>query len=194
MRSQVIAALLAAAGLACSDGPTAGSAATPSAAVDPPQAASPPVPGAAGAAAPVQPPAATPPLAPPPAVARASVHEPGGTQPLSPDGETVVDPVSSFELELGGRLTDARLVLIDGADAHVPAAASREVGATTRFLLRPAAPLVPGSRYVLRVEGAATSDLHDAAGRAYAPRAFTLLVAGTPPPPEPKRRPKRRRR
>jgi hypothetical protein len=137
-------------------------------------------------------PTATP--APPAPVSRANVHEPGGAAPLSRDGETVVDPAASFEVEIEGHVADARLVLLDAADAHVPATGSREVGTTTRFVLRPAAPLVSGSRYVLRVEGVGEREMHGAGGRAFGPCSFVLLAAGTPPPPEPKRKPKRRRR
>ncbi len=143
---------------------------------------------------------ADPPPTPPPLPSTASVlraavaTEPGGTAPLSPDGETVVDPGASFAVELASRIPDARLVLVDATDAHVPAAATRDLGAGTRLSLSPAAPLVPGSRYALRVDGAATRELHDADGRAYAPISFTLLAAGTPPPPAPKKKPKRARR
>jgi hypothetical protein len=168
----------------------------------PPVAANPPAPPATDApppAPPAPPPAAPAPPAPPAPsaltlVRSAVVVEPAGRLPLSADGETVVDPGCSFELELRARVADARLVLVDPGDAHVAAAASREVGATTKLSLAPAAKLVPGSRYVLRLDGAARRELHDGDGKAYAPLAFTVLVAGTPPPPEPKPQPKKRRR
>ncbi len=110
--------------------------------------------------------------------------------------ETVVDPAASFEVELSSGSSDARIVLLDGRDALVAANSSREVGAArTRLTLAPAAPLTPGSRYLLRVDGAATRELHDSAGRAYEPIAHPLLAAGSPPPPpEPKEKPARRRR
>lgn len=146
-------------------------------------------------------PTANPTASPPPKpalpafpVARAVALEPAGAAPLSGEGETVVDPASAFEVELALRAADARLVLLDAADAHVPARVAREVGATTRLSLAPAAPLVPASRYVLRVEGWSERELHDADGRAFRPRTFVLLAAGTAPPPEPKRRPKATRR
>jgi len=119
--------------------------------------------------------------------------EPGGPAPLVRGGETVVDPASSFEIELSGRAVDARLVLLDGAEAHVPARSTREVGGTTRLTVTPTAPLVPGSRYVLRLEGAATRELRDG-DRVYAPVSFALIAAGTPPPPQPKKKPKAKRR
>jgi hypothetical protein len=106
----------------------------------------------------------------------------------------VVDPASTFEVEIAARLHDARLVLLDAADAHVAAGDVREVGSATRLTLAPAAPLVPGSRYVLRVDGAARRETHDAEGRAFAPLAFPLLAAGTPPTPAPKKPVRRRRR
>jgi hypothetical protein len=67
------------------------------------------------------------------------------------------------------------------------------VGATSRFTLSPAAPLVPGSRYVLRLDGARTRELEDAAGRAFAPVSLRVLVAGEPPKPEPKPAPRKKR-
>ena len=65
----------------------------------------------------------------------------------------VVDPGATFEVELPARLPDARVVLLDAADAHVACRGRRELGVTTRLALAPAAPLVAGSRYALRVEG-----------------------------------------
>ncbi|HET7824773.1 MAG TPA: hypothetical protein VFK90_05550 [Anaeromyxobacter sp.] len=129
---------------------------------------------------------ATPPLAP---LSRAVVVEPSGSSALSPASETVVDPGSTFQVELGVRIPDARLVLLDAADAHVPARSTHEVGDKTQLALAPAQPLAPGSRYVLRVEGATSRELRDG-DRAWAPLSFPLLTAGTPPPPEPKKKPK----
>jgi hypothetical protein len=105
-----------------------------------------------------------------------------------------VDPAATFEVELAPRLDDARLVLVDAAGAHVAAKDVREGAATTRLTLAPATPLVPGSRYVLRVDGAAVREMHDGDGRAFEPLGFAVLVAGTPPPPEPKKPTKKRRR
>lgn len=147
------------------------------------------------------PPGATPAPAPSPAIPsakkllRAAIAiEPTGVElPLSPDEETVVDPAATFRLELAGATPDARLVLLDKHDAIVPSKGSRELGATTAFSLAPAEPLVPASRYLLRVDGARTRELHDAGGTAYAPFTFALLVAGEPPPPEPKPAPKKKR-
>jgi hypothetical protein len=127
-------------------------------------------------------------------VLSASVVEPTGPAPLSRDGETVVDPAASFTVDLAASLPDARLVLLDGQEAHVAATHAREVGASTRFSLSPAAPLVPGSRYLLRVEGASGREMRDARGGALAPLSFAVLAAGTPPPPEPKAKVRARRR
>lgn len=126
-------------------------------------------------------------------VTRAVAVEPAGQTPLTPDGETVVDPASSFEVQLATRVADCRLVLLDAADAHVAARENREIGPATKLALTPAAPLVPGSHHVLRVEGGSGRELRDG-DRAFAPASFRLLVAGTPPPPEPKRKAKKRRR
>jgi hypothetical protein len=105
----------------------------------------------------------------------------------------VVDPQARFEVELSARSHDARLVLLDAREDFVAASAARELGSVTRLTLVPAAPLVPGSRYALRLDGAGARDLHDEAGRAFGPITLPLLAAGTPPPPEPKK-PSRKKR
>jgi hypothetical protein len=120
--------------------------------------------------------------------------EPSARLSLAPGAEVVVDPRATFEVELSARAPDARLVLLDGREDFVPATATREDGSGTRLTLAPAAPLVPGSRYALRLEGAAERELHDAAGRSFAPLTLPLLAAGTPPPPEPKKPARKRRR
>jgi hypothetical protein len=127
-------------------------------------------------------------------VLTATAVEPTGPAPLARDGETVVDPAASFAVELATAVQDGRLVLLDAQDAHLAATHSREVGATTRFSLAPASPLVPGSRYLLRLEGATGREMRDASGGALAPLSFPVLAAGTPPPPEPKPKPKTRTR
>jgi hypothetical protein len=197
MTTRVLAALLVATLAAC--GPSARP-------VDPPAASAgaPPEPAASAAtSSPTTPtptstatatPAPATPATPPPAVRSALAREPSGTTALSVTAETVVDPAATFDIELAPRLPDARLVLVDPADAHVAAKDVREVAATTRFTLAPLAPLVPGSRYLLRVDGAAVREMHDADGHAFAPIGFPILVAGTPPPPEPKPAPRKRRR
>jgi hypothetical protein len=113
---------------------------------------------------------------------------------LLPGAEVVVDPGATFEVELSARAPDARLVLVDGRDDLVPASATRELAAGTRLTLAPAAPLVPGSRYALRVDGASSRELHDEAGRAFSPLTLPILAAGTPPPPEPKRPARQKKR
>jgi hypothetical protein len=165
--------------------------ATPVAETPPPAAPATATPAVASASPLAAPPA--PPAPASPSVRAALAREPAGTTPLSAAGETVVDPAATFEVELAHRLPDARIVLVDAADAHVAAKDVREVAAGTRLTLAPEAPLVPGSRYVLRVDGASVREMHDADGRTFAPIGFALLVAGTPPP-EPKKPPKKRRR
>ena len=81
-----------------------------------------------------------------------------------------------------------------GDESHAGHDGVREVAATTRLTLAPEAPLTPGSRYVLRIDGVAVREMHDADGRAFAPIGFPVLVAGTPPPPEPKATPKKKKR
>ncbi|HET8541481.1 MAG TPA: hypothetical protein VFL83_16510 [Anaeromyxobacter sp.] len=136
---------------------------------------------------------ARPPPAPVPTIRSALAREPSGATALSATAETVVDPAATFEVELAHRLADARMVLVDAADAHVASTDVRELAATTRLTLAPEAPLAPGSRYVLRIDGAAVREMHDADGRAFAPIGFGVLAAGTPPP-EPKKPPRKRRR
>jgi hypothetical protein len=107
----------------------------------------------------------------------------------------VIDPAATFELELSARSADARLVLVDARDDQVPATSTRELAAGTRLTLTPAAPLVPASRYVLRLDGASDRDLHDDEARAFSAVSLPLLVAGSPPPPEPKtKKPVRKKR
>jgi hypothetical protein len=120
--------------------------------------------------------------------------EPAQRITLVPGAEAVVDPGATFEVELTARTADARLVLVDARDDLVAASEARELSATTRLTLVPAVPLVPGSRYALRVDGASARELHDEAGQAYAPVSVPILVAGTPPPPEPKKPPKKKKR
>jgi hypothetical protein len=148
--------------------------------------------GAPPAAAPAPPPAP-----PPPATENqrgATAIEPTQRIPLAPGAEVVVDPQATFEVELSARVADARILLVDARDDMVPAAGSRELSAGTRLTLAPSAPLVPGSRYALRIDGAAERELHDQAGRAFSPLTLPILAAGTPPPPEPKRPPRKKKR
>jgi hypothetical protein len=162
----------------------------PPATADAPPASAPLPPTAPSPAAPA--PVPTPTAAP---LREAVALEPAGNAiPLGREPETVVDPAASFRVELAVSLADARLVLLDGQDAHVAASAAQEVGPTTRLTLAPAAPLTPGSRYTLRIEGASRREVHDAAGKAYAPLSVVVLAAGSPPPAEPKRKPARKGR
>jgi hypothetical protein len=128
------------------------------------------------------------------AILRAAVAvEPAARLPLVAGSEIVVHPAATFEVELAARTPDARLVLVDAREDLVPASGTRELAAGTRLTLAPSAPLVPGSRYALRLDGAADRDLHDESGRAFAPVTLPLLAAGVPPPLEPKK-PVRKRR
>lgn len=140
-------------------------------------------------------PPARPPAPPVTAVLEGAVAvEPAGRLPLAGGVEVTVHPSSTFELELSIRAADARLMLVDARDDLVPSTSTREVGARTRITLAPAEPLVPGSRYALRLDGAGDGELHDDRGRAFAGVNLPLLAAGTPPPPEPKRPAKPRKR
>jgi hypothetical protein len=128
------------------------------------------------------------------AILRAAVAvEPAARLALAPGAETVVHPIATFEVELSARAPDARLVLVDAREDLVPSTATRELSAGTRLTLAPAAPLVPGSRYALRLDGASARDLHDDAGRAFGAVTLPLLAAGVPPPP-PKKTARQRKR
>jgi hypothetical protein len=120
--------------------------------------------------------------------------EPAARLALTPSAEVVVDPAASFELELAARLVDARLVLVDGRGDLVPATGTREIAGSTKITLQPVAPLTPGSRYALRLDGSAQRELRDAGGRSFAPLMLPLLAAGSPPPPEPKRPAKKKKK
>lgn len=135
-----------------------------------------------------------PPL-PAPLASAEAVGPSGDRVELSPGVESVVDPASSFRVVLPGRSDDARLSLLDAADALVPATGTREVGERTVLVVTPRQPLVPASRYLLRLDGARGRDLHDAAGRSAGPVEIHLVAAGSPPetPAKAVRKKKRRR-
>lgn len=157
----------------------------------------PPLDPPAEPAVPAAEPAPSPPPAPPaPAPASSVVREVTALQPddtstaLAPDGVTVVDPSATFRVVLAGTSRDARLALHDAADAAVPATSGIEVGETTALTLSPAAPLVPGSRYQLRLDGAVTRELH-MGDRPFTPAMYAVQAAGEPPPPPPRKRSRR---
>jgi hypothetical protein len=128
------------------------------------------------------------------AILRSAVAvEPGARLPLAPGTEVVVAPAATFEVEFAARAPDARLVLVDSREDLVPASATRELSSGTRLTLSPAEPLIPGSRYALRLDGASRRELHDEGGRAFSAVSLPLLAAGSPPPPEPKKPAKRRK-
>jgi hypothetical protein len=132
---------------------------------------------------------------PPPApLVSAEAIEPGGaTVALSPGAEAIVDPGSIFRVILPGRSDDARLTLLDEADVPLPAGGTREVGERTVLTVAPRRPLVPASRYLLRIDGARGRDLHDAAGRAAGPVELHVVAAGSPPE-KPRKGVRKRRR
>ncbi|HSM91961.1 MAG TPA: hypothetical protein VLT47_03680 [Anaeromyxobacteraceae bacterium] len=136
--------------------------------------------------------AGEPPL-PAPLAAAEAIEAGGAHVDLAPGIEAIVEPSSTFRVVLPGRSEDARLSLLDAAENLVPSKTTREVGAETILTVAPVQPLVPASRYLLRLEGARARDLHDAAGKAAGPVELRLVVAGTPPAPE-KKATKRRRR
>ncbi len=132
--------------------------------------------------------APTPRPPPPPAasataiVREAAALQPGdATSPLAPEGETAIDPLATFRVALSEPSRDARLVLLDAADAAVPAQASVEVGTATVLTLAPSSPLAPGAHYRLRLDGAVTRELH-AGETAYLPAAWGLKATGEPLP------------
>jgi len=105
--------------------------------------------------------------------------------PLEAGVETGVDPRSTFRVELPTALADARLSLLDGGDALVPCSGSREIGQATVLTLAPASALAAGARLRLRIDGAATRELHGADGRRFAPLEWPVVVAGEALPRKP---------
>ncbi|HYQ80396.1 MAG TPA: hypothetical protein VEP68_02785 [Anaeromyxobacteraceae bacterium] len=116
----------------------------------------------------------------------------GSALPLSRDAVTAVDPSARFRLEVGARLTEARLSLLDAQEAMVAADGAVEAAATTRFTLTPAAPLRPGSSYTLRLEGAEGRLLSAEGGGTWEPLSLALRTSGALPAPQ--RKGKRGRR
>lgn len=177
----------------CERGPIPSTTSTEASTSSAPALAASTAPTAAGTTTPAPPPA--PPRVSAATLLRSAVAvEPAARVPLAPGAEAVVDPASTFEIELSARVPDALLQLVDGRGDLVEASATRELAAGTRLTLSPAAPLVPASRYALRIDGVVDRELHDEAGRAYAPVTLPLLAAGAPPPPEPKKPDRKRRR
>lgn len=110
----------------------------------------------------------------------------GASTALGTGEVATVDPASTFRVRLQGTFPEARLSLLDGTDAMLPSAGAREVGATTTVTLEPVAPLIPGSHYRLRIDGATSRELKGTDGRAWLPLDLPLLAAGEPPPPRSK--------
>jgi len=98
--------------------------------------------------------------------------------PLDVGGETSVHPRATFRVELPPALADARLSLLDASDAMLPSSGTREVGLATVLTLSPTVALPPGARLRLRVDGAATRELHAADGRRFGPLEWQVVVAG----------------
>lgn len=102
--------------------------------------------------------------------------------PLRRDGESTVAPQARFRVEAGAPLADARLALYDAQESMVPVEEEDEIGsAASRYQITPSKPLRPGSRYTLRLEGAAGRDIRDLDDRRYRPLSFSILTAGEPP-------------
>jgi len=137
-------------------------------------------------------------LPPAPLISAVSVSAtPGAAHaPLRRDGESRVDPAARFQVVAGAPLADARLVLFDAQEALVPGDEQAEIGSdSTRYTLAPARPLRPGTRYTLRLEGAAGREIHDLAGNRFRPLSFPLATAGDPPADRPaKKKGKRKKR
>ncbi len=131
-----------------------------------------------------------------PAPLSAAVAVVGGEElAIDPAGGALVDPGASFRVEIAVPLTDGRLALHDEQDAMVASSGTSEVGTSwTRYRLVPDEPLVPGTSYALRVDGAAARELHDPSGRAYAPVVLKLKTKGERPPSAPARKHRGKRR
>jgi hypothetical protein len=117
----------------------------------------------------------------------------GAAEPLHLGEPTPVDPGATFRVVLLGRFPDARLSLLDPVGAMVSGFGGREAGGITTVTFQPAAPLRPGTTYRLRVDGAATRELHRADGVTRGPVELRILAAGAPQDPRPRPKPKKRR-
>jgi hypothetical protein len=114
--------------------------------------------------------------------------------PLQRDGVTTIDPAAAFQVEVAAHLADGRLALHDEADAMVASTGTTELGENlTRYRLVPDAPLRPGSRYTLRLDGAVAREAHGSDGRAYAPVVLKVQTTGQRPAVAPKKRHRSRR-
>ncbi len=131
--------------------------------------------------------------APLPLLSTEAVLPDGSAQPLARDGVTTVEPSARFRVEVGARLGDARLSLLDAQDAMVAADGTTEATATTRFALAPAAPLRPGSSYTLRLDGAEGRLVRAEDGRSFEPASLAVRASGVPPAPARKAKRKRAR-
>lgn len=123
-------------------------------------------------------------------VTAALAHVGGQAVSLARDGTTLLDPGSTFELEVAAHLADGRVSLRDEVDAMVASTGTTELGeGTSRYRLVPDEPLRPGSRYTLHLDGAVTRELHGADGHAFAPVVLQLKTSGERPasPPRKKR-------
>lgn len=115
--------------------------------------------------------------------------------PLRRDGESSVDPAATFRVLAGAPLADARLALYDAQEALVEAEERAEIGSeVSRYTLAPSRPLRPGSRYVLRLEGASDRRIHDLGGRSFLPLSFAIATTGDPPSAAPVRKKAKRRK
>jgi hypothetical protein len=155
-----------------------------------------PEPGLPGPSGPA---AATPAVPPPPApLPVSSIEARVGTVALvlPVDGNPEpVDPAATFEVRLGVAAPGTRLVLLDARDAMVPSTGDAEIGGgLSRFTLVPHETLVPGARYVLRIEGLDSRAVRSVDGRSFEPVAVVFRVAGEPPAPPPKKVKKKRAR
>jgi hypothetical protein len=117
----------------------------------------------------------------------------GRDQPLARDGVTLIDPEAWFRVEVAAHLTDGRLALHDEQDAMVASSGTTEAGdGWTKYQLRPDDALRPGTTYVLRLDGAAAREAHDAAGKAYTPVVLKLKTTGERAAPAKKKRARHR--
>lgn len=103
-----------------------------------------------------------------------------------------ISPEARFELELPA-LHDVRVRLFSEDQRAVPSVDRLELGPTTRYRLSPTDPLLPATRYTLRVDGLRADNPTDASGHAYLPAQVGLRTSGEKPPPVPKPEPKRKR-
>ncbi len=121
-----------------------------------------------------------------------SAPEPATPIALTPPDHAALVPVpTAIVVSSTGALSIVRVRLFDEADKLVPSEDEARAGVGFRYELRPVVPLLPGSRYELRVDGDSGHGPAAPSGLRYRSATVTFSTEGekpAPPPPPKKRR------